>query len=92
VSASDPEVEGKAGAYFSVLNAASLKGFSLLTCARLWLRTAEFDEQLRDGLGRHAGAAVGVQTAARAVDLCGLFDEVLGESASSRAATVQPTA
>jgi len=44
-------------------------------------RDPEVDEQLRDGRGRHAGAAVGVQAGWCAVDVAGDLDEVLGDIA-----------
>ena len=91
-SASDPKWPGKAGAYFNVLNAASLKGSSLLTWGRLWLReTPRSTSSCATGLEvmevpRSACRLSGAPCTCAAEAM-----RALAMSASSRAATVHPT-
>jgi hypothetical protein len=78
----EPNRAGNAGRYFRVLNWASEYGLSSDVRAGVGLGDAEVGEQQRDRLGRHRGAAVGVQAELAAGDAllgAGLADELLGQ-------------
>ena len=58
------------------------------------LGDVQIDQQLRDGLGAHAGAAVGVQGQRARLDRLlghGIGDQLRANSAVSRSAMIQPT-